>query len=169
MAPLPDSTAPSVAVKALRTTLPGRTTLYELFPRHVRVLAGLPGEVSQFEETGIGHEWRCECRIGACETEDTPSPGEHLLKLHFSLLDMKGHQRPSAVLYLVQESEEQGVRERRLLPLDDLAETHEILNRHLAGKSASIDTLETASQFIAALGVVRDAIGSEVDWVSTED
>lgn len=162
MAPQPDTNA----VNPLGTLQPERVTLYEMFPRHVRVLAALPGEVSEFNETGFGHEWRCECRLGACSFAGADSPGKQWLKLHFSLLDMKGHIRPSAVLYLVREGEGRGVQQRLLIPLEDLDDTHEILNRHLGQQSASIDALETASQFIGALHAVRDDLGSEVDWVA---
>jgi len=166
MASRPDSTAASGIHKARRATPAGRISVYQLFLHHASVLAKLPGEVSQFDETGFGYEWRCEYRLGEGAPAGEGHSGGYTLKLHFSLVDMKGRMRPVAVLYVVEQGSGQSSQARQLLPLEDLAETHEVLNDHLARKQVSIDALEKASRFITALYGVRDAIGLEVDWAS---
>jgi hypothetical protein len=166
MASRPDSTVPSNSHKARRRSPAGRITVYELFRRYAPLLAELPGETSQFDETGFGYEWRCEYRIAG---GSDGLAGEHSLKLHFSLVDMKGRLKPVAVLYLVEQSEGASTQARQMLPLEDLAEAHEVLNAHLARKRASIGALERASGFISDLSGVREALEWEVDWDSTGD
>ena len=95
----------------------GRTSVYELFRQHAPVLAGLPGEVSQFNETGFGYEWRCEYQLDA-QTSAGESPRDLHLQLHFSLMDLKNRRKPAAVLYLVEQDIDGDIRERHLLPLE---------------------------------------------------
>jgi hypothetical protein len=166
MASLQDSKHRSDDFGGMRLALAERVTVYDLFRRHARVLAGLPGEVSQFEEMGFGYEWRCECSLGtqSADPADPPGSSPRELWLHFSVIDMRGRLKPAAVLYLVEEREGLPAGERELLPLNDLSETHELLNRHLSGRQASIGALERADEFITELAAVREAIGQEVDW-----
>ena len=107
----------------------GRTSVYELFRQHAPVLAGLPGEVSQFNETGFGYEWRCEYQLDA-QTSAGESPRDLRLQLHFSLMDLKNRRKPAAVLYLVEQDIDGDIRERHLLPLEDLGDVGDLPGRH---------------------------------------
>ena len=164
MAPFPYPKYPSTAVQGFRAESPGRFTVHGLFLRHRHLLAGLPGETSQFDQSDFGYEWRCEFEIGACPPAVAQADMGHSLQLHFSLMDIDRQSKPIAVLYLVEHGQEQDHHHRLLLPLEDLTETHEQLNQHLAQKEASIEVFENANRFIAALTKVRESLDNELVW-----
>jgi hypothetical protein len=136
-----------------------RISVFDLFQQYVPILSGLPGGTSQFDQTDIGFEWHCEFEIGAGLAEDT------CLQIHFHLIDLEPLAKPAAVLYLVEFWAKKGKQNRLTVPLEDLTETHERLNEHLAGRGASIEAFENANNFIVALTQVRESLLSEVDWV----
>ena len=111
-------------------------------------LAGLPGEVSEFQQNRFGYEWRCEYELDS----------SHGFQLQFSLVDLQGQRRPAAVLYLVGQDERIG------LSLEELNATHEQLNGELTRRGASIETLEKAHEFISALAQVKDTLGDALSW-----
>jgi hypothetical protein len=128
-------------------------TVDEIFRRHIRLLSSLPGEISQFDQSEFGYEWRCECGIG------------NALQLHFSLIDLERQKRPVAVLYLVGTGKEHSTQDRLLLPLEDLSETQEQLNRQLTHSgTATIEVLEKANHFILELAKVKESLGNEATW-----
>jgi hypothetical protein len=131
-----------------------------------QVLSGLPGEISQFEQSDFGYEWRCECEIAACASTVPQARANHgrSLHLHFSLIDLDRHLRPAAVLYLVDHDQDRGDYNRLPLPLNDLTESHEQLNECLAQREATIEAFDSANSFIAALTKVKGSLGSEVAW-----
>ena len=167
MATSTDPTAPGGKLGDRVSPAPARVTLYELFPRHIQLLAALPGEVSQFEETGYGYEWRCQCRLGPVPAGDDGATAE--LQLHFSLVDLPAGTRPAAVLYLVEGQPGADGPRRRLLPLQDLADTQELINGELARRGATVGIMEEADRFIRQLARVRDGLGEDVDWVSNPE
>ena len=136
-----------------------RVTLFDLFQQYRPVLSELPGGTSQFDQTDIGFEWRCEFEIGA------RSAGADSLQIHFRLIDLEQLPKPAAVLHLVEAGEFGEQRTRLPLPLENLTETHEQLNEHLVEKGANIDMFEKAGNFIAALTSVRELLLGEVAWV----
>ena len=156
--------SPSPVVREVRSEAAPRVTVYELFKRHIQLLAGIPGEVSQFDQSEHGYEWRCEYEVGVCSPPAAGSAGESKLQLHFSLIDLERQPLPAAVLYLVEQSLTSGAQERLMLPLEELADTHEQLNEELSRREATIEMLENGSRFIAALTQVREALGEEVNW-----
>ncbi len=153
----PSKNAPNT-VQDARPERVARISVYDLFKRHIHLLADLPGEVSQFDQSEHGYEWRCEYDLGGS------APGQPGVQLHFSLIDLERQPRPAAVLYLVGQARGSGGPERLMLPLEDLAETHEQLNERLSRDGATIAVLENASRFITALTRVREALGEEVNW-----
>jgi hypothetical protein len=169
MATRPDPSSPANRPGSSTPSSPARITVYELFPRYIQLLAGLPGEVSQFEETGFGYEWRCEYRLGAVQSAGGTGNGNAEFQLHFSLVDLRGGTRPAAVLYLVEEGPADDSPQRQMLPLEDLTETQEVLNRALAHRGATVGIMEGADRFLRQLGPVRDGLGQDVDWVSTPE
>ena len=131
----------------------GQITVDTLFRRHRQFLSSLPGEISQFDQSDFGYEWRCECDIG------------NAFQLHFSLIDLERQNRPAAVLYLVRTGQEQGTQDRLLVPLEDLSETQEQLNGQLAhSDTATIEVLEKVNHFILELAKVKKSLGNEVTW-----
>ena len=164
MASFPSPKYSSNAEQGFQAESRGRFTVYGLFLHHMHLLAGLPGETSQFDQSEFGYEWRCEFEIGVIPPAVAQADMGHSLQLHFSLMDIYRQSRPLAVLYLVEHGQEQGLHDRLLLPLEDLTETHEQLNQHLAQKEASIEVFENANRFIAALTKVRESLGNEVVW-----
>lgn len=153
---------PMRGVPDARPESPQRITVYGLFRRHLPFLAGLPGEKSQFYQSDFGCEWRCEFYIGTCPPASGRTNSGNALQLHFSLIDIERQARPVAVLYLVEQAMEEPGQDRLLLPLDDLAATHELLNENLVGRGATIEAFENANHFIAALTKVRVSLGDEV-------
>ncbi len=156
--------SPSPAAREGLPEASPRVTVYELFKRHIQSLAGIPGEVSQFDQSEHGYEWRCEYEVGVCPPAAGGSAAGNKLQLHFSLIDLERQPIPAAVLYLVEQSRPSGSQERLMLPLEELAETHEQLNEELSRRGVTIEVLENASRFIAALNQVRDALGEDVNW-----
>ncbi len=136
-----------------------RVTLFDLFHHYRPILSGLPGSISQFDQTDMGFEWHCEFDLGAGWA------GEGSLQIHFHLIDLELLPIPAAVLYLV-EAGGNGVKQNRLpLPLENLTETHDQLNEHLVEKGAHIEMFEKTGNFIAALTNVRALLPGEVAWV----
>lgn len=128
-------------------------TVDDIFRRHIRSLSSLPGEVSQFDQSEFGYEWRCECDIGDA------------FQLQFSLVDLEGQKRPAAVLYMVASGLEHDTQDRLLLPLEDLSETQEQLNRQLTQSgAATIDALEKVNHFIVELTKVKKSLENEATW-----
>ncbi len=136
-----------------------RVSVFDLFQQYVPILSGLPGGTSQFDQTDIGFEWHCEFEIGAGLAEDTR------LQIHFHLIDLEPLAKPAAVLYLIESWAKREKQNRLTVPLENLTETHERLNGHLANKAASIEAYENANNFIVALTQVRELLQGEVDWV----
>ena len=157
---------PSVSMQGFRAELQTRVTVHDLFLHCRQFLSGLPGEISQFEQSDFGYEWRCEFEIAACAptVTQTRSDHGHSLHLHFSLIDLNRHLRPAAALYLVDHDQDQGVCNRLPLPLNDLNETHEKLNECLIQRETTIDVFDNANRFITALTKVRESLGNEVAW-----
>ncbi len=139
---------PFAAVPGFRDPGPAKVDVYQLYREQMHCLAALPGEISEFQQSRFGYEWRCVQDLDEARG----------LQLQFSLIDLEGGERPAAVLYLL------GPEDRLPLPLEELNATHEQLNGELARRGASIDTLETAHEFISALAKVRDALGDAVSW-----
>jgi hypothetical protein len=166
MASFPHLKYPSDAGQDIRAESQERVTVHELFLRHRQFLSGLPGEISQFDQSDFGYEWRCEFDISACSPAVTQTQADigRSRQLHFSLIDLDRRSKPAAVLYLVERGQEQGSQDRLLLPLKDLAETHEQLNECLAQREATIEAFDNANLFIAALTKVRGSLGNEVAW-----
>jgi hypothetical protein len=164
MAPFLYPKYPSDAVQGFRPESPGRFTVHGIFLRHRHLFAGLPGETSHFDQSDFGYEWRCEFEIGACPPTVAQADMGHSLQLHFSLMDIDRQSKPIAVLHLIEHGQEQDHHHRLLLPLEDLTETHEKLNQHLAQKEASIEVFENANRFIAALTKVRESLDNELVW-----
>lgn len=140
------------------------TTVYEIFGRHMQALASLPGEVSEFDQSEFGYEWRCEFEIGVYTDSSSRAEAKHSPQLHFSLVDLEQQPNPAAVLYLITGEQEQGRQDRLMLPLEDLSETQEKLNAELARRDATLDMLNNADRFIAALSDLKDLLGSDVVW-----
>ena len=159
MASFPSPKHSSNAEQGFHAESRGRLTVYGLFLRHMHLLAGLPGETSQFDQNEIGYEWRCEFEIGVIPPAVAQADMGHSLQLHFSLMDISRQPRPLAVLYLVEHEQS-----RLLLPLEDLAKTHEQLNERLAQRETTIEVFENANRFIAALTKVRESLGNDVVW-----
>ena len=157
---------PSVSMQGFRAELQTRVTVYDLFKHCRQFLSGLPGEISQFEQSDFGYEWRCEFEIAACAptVTQTRSDHGHSLHLHFSLIDLNRHLRPAAALYLVEHDQVQGDYNRLPLPLNVLTETHEKLNECLTQREATIEVFDNANRFIAALTKARESLGNEVAW-----
>jgi hypothetical protein len=156
----------SVSMQGFRAELQTRVTVYDLFLYCRQFLSGLPGEISQFEQSDFGYEWRCEFEIAACAPAiaQTRADHGHSLHLHFSLIDLDRHLRPAAVLYLVEHDQDQGDYNRLPLPLNDLTETHEKLNECLIQRETTIEVFDNANRFITALTKVRESLGNEVAW-----
>jgi hypothetical protein len=158
----------SVSMQGFRAELQTRVTVYDLFIHCRQVLSGLPGEISQFEQSDFGYKWHCEFEIAACAPTVTQNQTRdnhgHSLHLHFSLVDLDRHLRPAAVLYLVEHDQDQGDCNRLPLPLNDLTETHEQLNECLTQRETTIEVFDKANRFIVALEKVRESLGNEVAW-----
>lgn len=142
-----------------------RRTVLDLFHRYMRLLSQLPGEVSQFEETGVGYEWRCQLDLGQFASGRSLQGVPCNVQLHFSLVDLDGGSKPLAVLYLVEQAQPSGWQERILLSLDNAQSLHDQLNASLSPLEPGMQTLEKAAAFVGALVVVRAALAGEVDWV----
>ncbi|HDY82238.1 MAG TPA: hypothetical protein ENH48_04695 [Halieaceae bacterium] len=166
MASFPRPIHPGDAVQGTHAEAHERVTVHVLFMRHRQFLSGLPGEVSQFDQSDFGYEWRCEFEIGACSPAATQARADigHSLHLHFSLIDLDQQSKPAAVLYLVEHGHEQDTQDRLLLPLKDLTETHEQLNERLTQRHATIAVFDNAHRFIVALTKVRESLGNELAW-----
>ena len=166
MAASHDPEYPSVSMQGFRAELQTRVTVYDLFLHCRQLLSGLPGEISQFEQSDFGYEWHCEFEIAACTPTviQTRADHGHSLHLHFSLVDLDQYLRPAAVLYLVEHDQEQDDYNRLSLPLNDLTETHEKLNECLTQREATIEVFDNANRFMGALTKVRESLGNEVDW-----
>ena len=139
---------PFAAVPGFRDPEPGKVDVYQLYREQMHCLAALPGEISEFQQSRFGYEWRC-----VHDLDDA-----HGLQLQFSLIDLERRERPAAVLYLL------GPDDRLPLPLEELNATHEQLNGELARRGASIETLERAHEFISALAKVKDTLDDAVSW-----
>lgn len=142
-----------------------RQTVLDLFHRYMQPLSQLPGEVSQFEETGVGYEWRCQLDLGHQASGRALQGVSCSVQLHFSLVDLDGRSRPLAVLYLVEQAEAGGWQERILLSLENPQSLHEQLDGDLLPENPDIGSLEKATAFIGALVIVKATLGGEVDWV----
>ena len=68
---------PSVSMQGFRAELQTRVTVYDLFKHCRQFLSGLPGEISQFEQSDFGYEWRCECEIAACASTVPQTRANH--------------------------------------------------------------------------------------------
>jgi hypothetical protein len=147
-----------------RPTALERVTVYELFRKHLPLLSELPGELSQFNQTDIGYEWRCELELGVAPAAKGLDGTGNRLYLHFSLVDLPGQRHPAAVLYLLEQRRESVSHERILLPLEDLSETQEQLNTELSQLAVSIEVYEKAHYFISALSRVKESLDGEVSW-----
>lgn len=147
-----------------RPTSLERVTVYDLFRRHLPLLSELPGERSQFTQTDIGYEWRCELELGVAPAAKGRLGAENRLYLHLSFVDLPGQRHPAAVLYLLEQRRESVSHERILLPLEDLSETQEQLNTELSQLAVSIEVYEKAHYFISALSRVKESLDSEVSW-----
>ena len=135
-----------------------RATVFEIFRDHRQLMSVLPGEVSQFEQTDVGYEWRCELALG------TAASTSNVLELHFSLVDLAGLPRPAAALYLVEYGVEDGKDDHLALTLEDLEQTHGQLNEQLGSKGARIEALERAGRFVDEVVKLRDSLGHLVTW-----
>jgi hypothetical protein len=132
---------------------PERVSVYQLYRQQMQCLAGLPGQVSEFHQSEFGYEWRCEFDL-----DDSQS-----LQLQFSLVDLERQPRPAAVLSLLGPGRD--ARDRWPLPVEDLNETHELLNDELNRRGASIHALQSAHRFMTALMEVREVLGdADVTW-----
>lgn len=140
-------------------------TVLDLFHRYIRPLSQLPGEVSQFEETGVGYEWRCQLDLGQFASGQAMQGVPCSVQLHFSLVDLDSGSKPLAVLYLVEQAQPSGWQERTLLSLDNPQSLHDRLSASLLPLNPTLASLEKAAAFIGALVVVTAALGVEVDWV----
>jgi hypothetical protein len=147
-----------------RPTSLERVTVYEIFRKYLPLLSELPGERSEFNQTDIGYEWRCELELGiAPAAKDLDGVGNSLY-LHFSLVDLPGQRHPAAVLYLLEQRRESVSHERILLPLEDLSDTQEQLNTELSQLAVNIEEYEKANDFISALSRVKESLDGEVSW-----
>ena len=157
---------PSVPMQGFRAELQTRVTVYDLFLQCRQYLSGLPGEISQFEQSDFGYEWHCEFEISTCAPTATQTRADygHSLQLHFSLVDLDRHLRPAAALYLVEHDQEQDDYNRLPLPLSDLTETHEKLNQWLTQRGAAVEVFGNANRFITALTKAKESLGNEVAW-----
>ena len=164
MAFLPHATTQPRLADGSYPAPPQPTTVYEVFRRHLQALASLPGEVSEFDQSEFGYEWRCEFEIGVYIHRSPQAEVEHSLQLHFSLVDLDRQPNPAAVLYLVTGEQDRGRQKRLMLPLEDLSETQEQLVAELTRRDTTLDMLNNADQFVAALGELKDLLGSEVVW-----
>jgi hypothetical protein len=147
-----------------RPTSLERVTVYELFRKYLPLLSELPGELSQFNQTDIGYEWRCELELGVAPAAKGLDGTGNRLYLHFSLVDLPGQRHPAAVLYLLEQRRESASHERMLLPVEDLNETQEQLNTELSQLAVSIEVYEKAHYFISALSRVKESLDREVSW-----
>lgn len=154
----PDIAATATATRDTRRPSLPRATVFEIFRDYRHLLSVLPGEISQFDQTDVGYEWRCQFNLGdASATANT-------LELHFSLVDLGGLPRPAAALYLVEHDTDRATNDHLALALEDLEDTHEQLNEQLAGRGASIEALGRAHSFIAELAKLRESLGQLVSW-----
>lgn len=135
-----------------------RATVFEIFRDHRQLMSVLPGEVSQFEQTDVGYEWRCELALG------TAAGTSNVLELHFSLVDLAGLPRPAASLYLVEHGVDEGKYDHLAIALEDLEQTHTQLNEQLGSKGARIEALERAGCFIDEVVKLRESLGHLVTW-----
>jgi len=142
----------------------GPISVYDLFRAHLQVLATLPGENSQFDQSQFGYEWRCEFDISAAEPNEALNAPQNRLHLHFSLIDIDRQGIPAAALYLVEQLPGQSSPERSMLSLEDLGETHEQLNKLLGQRQAPVAVYQNASRFIRSLSRVRESLGTEATW-----
>lgn len=142
-----------------------RQTVLDLFHRYMQPLSQLPGEISQFEETGVGYEWRCQLDVGHVRSGRALQGVSCSVQLHFSLVDLDGRSRPLAVLYLVEQAEVGGWQERILLSLEHPQSLHDQLGAGLLPQNPDAQSLDKADAFVGALVVVKAALGGEVDWV----
>jgi hypothetical protein len=147
-----------------RPTSLERVTVYDLFRRYLPLLSELPGERSQFNQTDIGYEWRCELELGIAPAAKGLDGVGNRLYLHFSFVDLPGQRHPAAVLYLLEQRRESASHERMLLPVEDLNETQEKLNAELSQLAVNIETHEKANHFISALSRVKESLDREVSW-----
>ncbi|MEH6581512.1 MAG: hypothetical protein V7754_06215 [Halioglobus sp.] len=164
MAPVPRRTTPPSVVENFNVYSQERLTLLEIFPRHRNYLSALPGETSQFHQSNIGYEWRCEFQITPNRADDSPAARHDSLHLHFSLIDLEGYTRPAAVLSLISQGQLSEEFSRHVLPTEDMEQLPEQLNQLLSNSGAEIQEHERAAHFLAALSKLRESLGSEVLW-----
>lgn len=139
-------------------------TVHELFSRYMQFFAGLPGDISEFDQSEFGYEWRCEFGLGVCPAT-TPGPDKAgILRLHFSLVDLDRFSSPAAVLYLVTRSPQREDKNRLALSLEDLEDTQEQLNQELLRRDATLEMFAEADRFIVALTSLKNAIADRVAW-----
>lgn len=160
----PQTGAMAPAHSAVTRPQPRRTVL-DLFHRFIQPLSQLPGEVSQFEETGVGYEWRCQLDLGRFDSGHALPGVPCTVQLHFSLVDLDSGSRPLAVLYLVEQAQPSGWQERTLISLGNPRLLHERVNASLLPLAPTSTSLEKAAAFIGALVALTAALGGEVDWV----
>jgi len=153
MAPVPEQDIRSPVASPQDVPTPRRITVFELFQHYVRILSALPGERSEFSQTEMGYEWQCQFDIG---------PGT--LQLHFHLIDLEALPAPAAALFLVEPGAAPGEPTRRAFPLEDLEHTHELLNRCLAEREASVEAFRQADLFLTELGLVKLSLPGEISW-----
>lgn len=139
--------------------------VYDICHDHIRELSGLPGELSEFEENGIGYEWRCQLSLGACACGQVLGDTPCIFQLQFSLMDLEGRARPVAVLYLVEQAQLSDWQERILLSMETPGSAHDQVTHCLLPLGVDIEFMQKAGMFLEALEVVRSALGPSVRWV----
>ena len=144
-------------------TLSQRAGVYDLFRDHLQTFARLPGEVSNFEQSGPGYQWHCEFALGGPKPGLDTGGAREPLRLHFFLVDTEGQPRPVAALYLVA-GYPTDAHLSHLVHLSDLAEALDDLNRELAERDGMVEMSVRANQFIEELAGVKQELGSEVIW-----
>lgn len=151
----------AASLAAAHDTPSQRIGVYDLFRDHLQAFAKLPGEASNFEQSGSGYQWHCECALGGSK----PEVGKALapLRLHFFLVDTEGLPRPVAALYLVA-GYPTDANLSHLVHLNDLALALDDLNSELAERDGMVEMSVRANQFIEELAGVKQELGSEVIW-----
>jgi hypothetical protein len=141
-----------------------RITVEELFARYMQFFARLPGDVSEFDQSELGYEWRCEFELGMSSTAINRPDAALSLQLHFSVVDLDRFSSPAAVLYLVACGPRREDKNRLPLSLQDLEDTQEQLNQELLRRDATLETFADADRFILALTSLKNAIADRVAW-----
>lgn len=140
-----------------------RAGVYDLFRDHLQTFARLPGEVSNFEQSGPGYQWHCEFALGDPKPAVDAGGAREPLRLHFFLVDTEGRSRPVAALYLVA-GYPTDAHLSHLVHLNDLAQALDDLNGELAERDGMVEMSVRANQFIEELSGVKQELGSEVIW-----